>query len=157
MAKQLHSKRSEGKKSAAKIIAMHEDEDRQDVEQTILQQAEAAEKNSDLELAEKLYKRQMNEKAFNAFVYTRLMIIYRKQKQYKEELEIMNKGLQYFKAHQAKQITQKASNAVIKKLSNSLNKSLGLTDKKGNFLYEPEPIPTWKKRKATVEKKLKAL
>lgn len=156
MSKQLHSKKSEDKKSA-KVIAMHEDEDKQDVEQTVLQQAESAEKNDDLELAEKLYKKQMDQKAFNAFIYTRLMIIYRKQKQYKEELEVINKGLQHFKAHQVKQVTQKANNAAIKKLSNSLNKSLGLTDKKGNFLYEPEPIPTWKKRKTTVEKKLKAL
>ena len=61
----------------------------------------------------------------------------------------------HFKEYQEKQLSSKTKNAAIKKLSKSLNKSLGLTDKKGNFLYEPEPIPTWKKRKTTVEKKLK--
>ena len=83
------------------------------------------------------------------------MIIYRKQKKYKEELEIINKGLQHFKEHDAENAAKKKSSASIKKISNSLNKSLGLVDKKGNVVYEPEPIPTWKKRKTTVEKKLK--
>ena len=83
------------------------------------------------------------------------MIIYRKQKKYKEELDVINKALQHFKEYQDKKSSAKTKNAAINKLSKSLNKSLGLTDKKGNFLYEPEPVPTWKKRKATVEKKLK--
>ncbi len=135
---------------------MHDDDESiNDANQTILQQAEAAEKNNDLELAEKLYKKQMQQKTFNAQLYSRLMIIYRKQKKYKEELDIIDKGLNHFKESYAKQLTSKESNATIKKLSNSLNKSLGLTDKKGNFLYEPEPVPTWKKRRETVEKKLK--
>jgi tetratricopeptide (TPR) repeat protein len=144
------------KKAGAKVVDMRpKEDDAPDEAQTVLQQAATAEKNDDLELAEKLYKKQMKQKAFNAFVYTRLMIIYRKQKKYQEELEIINKGIQHFKEHQEKHSASKTSNAAIKKLSNSLNKSLGLTDKKGNFLYEPEPLPAWKKRKATVEKKLK--
>ena len=121
----------------------------------MLQQAAHAEKNNDLELAEKLYKKQLQQKAFNPSVYTRLMIVLRKQKKYKEELEIINKALQHFKDHTATRSTKKAGNTTIKKLSNSLNKSLGLIDKKGNAFYEPEPIPTWRKRKTTVEKKLK--
>lgn len=146
---------TEEKKSTAKVIPLHQDEDVYDEKQTTLQQAEAAEKNGDLQLAEKLYKQEINKKAFNASIYTRLMIIYRKQKKYREELEIIDKALQHFKEYQSKRTSSKTNNAAIKKLSSSLNKSLGLTDKKGNFLYEPEPIPTWKKRKTTVEKKLK--
>lgn len=142
-------------KSTAKVVPMRGNEDVSDDKQTTLQQAEAAQKSGDLESAEKLYKEQIKQKAFNASVYTRLMIIYRKQKKYKEELEIINTALQHFKENQSKKSSSKTNNASIKKLSNSLNKSLGLTDKKGNFLYEPEPIPTWKKRKVTVEKKLK--
>jgi tetratricopeptide (TPR) repeat protein len=157
MARDLKKEKTATKKTQAKVISMHRDDNDNvsDEKQTILQQAEAAEKNGDLELAEKLYKEQINQNAFNASVYTRLMIIYRKQKKYKEELQIINKALQHFKEHQEKQLSSKTSNAAIKKLSRSLNKSLGLIDKKGNALYEPEPIPTWKKRKATVEKKLK--
>ena len=154
MARQSTKEKKPTTKTQAKVIPLHRDDD--DAEkQTILQQAEAAEKNGDLALAEKLYKEQINQKTFNASVYTRLMIVYRKQKKYKEELEIINKALQHFKEYQNKKSSSKSSNAAIKKLSKSLNKSLGLIDKKGNALYEPEPIPTWKKRKVTVEKKLK--
>ena len=157
MARQSGKEKHATKKTEAKVIPIHRD-DNDDVygeKQTTLQQAEAAEKNDDLELAEKLYKEQMKQKAFNASVYTRLMIIYRKQKKYKEELDIINKALQHFKEYQDKKSSSKTNNASVKKLSKSLNKSLGLIDKKGNFLYEPEPVPTWKKRKITVEKKLK--
>jgi len=147
--------KQQNKENQAKIISLHDDENVVDEKQTVLQQAAEAEKKGDLNLAEKLYLQQMKLKTFNAFVYSRLMIIYRKQKKYKEELEIINKGLQYFKEHDAENAAKKKSSASIKKISNSLNKSLGLVDKKGNAVYEPEPIPTWKKRKTTVEKKLK--
>jgi tetratricopeptide (TPR) repeat protein len=155
MASQSRKEKHSIKKTQAKVIPLHRDDNDYDEKQTILQQAEAAEKNENLELAEKLYREQMKHKAFNASVYNRLMIIYRKQKKYKEELDIINKALQHFNEYQNKKSSAKTNNAAIKKLSKSLNKSLGLTDKKGNFLYEPEPVPTWKKRKATVEKKLK--
>ena len=155
MARKTKKKNEEEKKPSAKVVTMYKNDEHDIEKQTILQQAEAAEKSGDLELAEKLYSKEINKKAFNASVYTRLMIIYRKQKKYKEELGIINKALQHFKEYQNKKSSSKTNNAAIKKLSNSLNKSLGLTDKKGNFLYEPEPIPTWKKRKATVEKRLK--
>ena len=150
----MPNKKGAAKKAQAKVIPLHSEENVVDEKQTILQQAAAAEKNENLALAEKLYKKQMQLKAFNAFVYTRLMILYRKQKRYKEELAIINKGISHFAEHKAKQSSKKSSNAAIKKLSKSLNKSLGLTDNKGNFLFDPEPIATWKKRKITVEKKL---
>jgi tetratricopeptide (TPR) repeat protein len=155
MARQTKKKSHEEKKPTAKVVPMYKNDEHDIEKQTTLQQASAAEQNGELELAEKLYKQEINKNAFNASVYTRLMIIYRKQKKYKEELEIINKALKHFKEHQDKQLSSKTNNAAIKKLSKSLNKSLGLTDKKGNFLYEPEPIPTWKRRKTTVEKKLK--
>ncbi len=157
MAQHLHKKKSEDKKTEAKVIPIQANEDKNIEKQTVLQQAASAEKSDDLALAEKLYTKQIKQKAFNAFAYTRLMVIYRKLNRYKEELEIINKGLQHFKEHHTKQSALKVSNTAIKKLSNSLNKSLGLTDKKGNFLYEPEPLLTWKKRKITVEKKLKKI
>lgn len=155
MPRQSTKEKSQKKKSQAKVIAMYKNDESSIEKQTTLQQAAAAEKNGDLELAEELYKQEIDEKAFNASVYTRLMIVYRKQKKYKEELQLINKALQHFKEYNNNLSAHKLSNAAIKKLSKSLNKSLGLIDKKGNALYEPEPIPTWKKRKATVEKKLK--
>jgi tetratricopeptide (TPR) repeat protein len=154
MPKQTSKEETSTQKPAAKVIAMHSDKEI-DEKQTVLQQAAAAEKNDNLELAEQLYNKQIQQKAFNAQVYTRLMIVLRKQKKYKEELAVIDKALKHFKEDQEKRITSKTKNAVIKRLSKSLNKSLGLTDKKGNFLFEPEPIPAWRKRKTTVEKRLK--
>jgi hypothetical protein len=123
--------------------------------ETVLQQAEAAQKEDELEFAEELYKKQIDEKVFNAATYTRLMIVYRKQKKYKEELDLINKGLQHFKDYEMQKAKSKNTNAAIKKLSKGLNMSLGLVDKKGNLIYEPEPVTRWKKRKQTVEKKIK--
>jgi len=115
--------------------------------------AAAAEKNDDFVQAEKIYKKQIQLKAFDTAVYKRLMVIYRKQKRYKDELDIINKGLNHFDEYRKKQSSQKRINTSIKKLSQRLNKSLGLTNSRGKELYEPAPIPEWKKRKATVEKR----
>ncbi|HVX26281.1 MAG TPA: hypothetical protein VHB70_08060 [Parafilimonas sp.] len=155
MPRPSNKEKKQPKKTQAKVVALYKGNESRVEKQTTLQQAATSEKNGDIESAEKLYKQEIDEKAFNASVYTRLMIVYRKQKKYKEELQLINQAIQHFKEHQEKLSSNKTSNAAIKKLSKSLNKSLGLTDKKGNALYEPEPIPTWKKRKATVEKKLK--
>ena len=154
MPRQVHKAKS-SKKAEAKVVAMDADKEPVDVKQTLLQQAATAEKNDDLELAEELYKKQLDQKAFNEFIYKRLMIIYRKQKRYKEELDIINKGLEHFEEDRTNKLTEKNTSASVKRLSNSLNKSLGLTDNKGKLLYEPEPVPSWKKRKAIVQKKLK--
>ncbi|MFT4154579.1 hypothetical protein [Parafilimonas sp.] len=63
--------------------------------------------------------------------------------------------LKDFEKYRKLQSSQKTAGASIKKLSRRLNKSLGLTNNKGEELYEPPPVPEWKKRKATVEKRLK--
>ena len=42
----------------------------------------------------------------------------------------------------------------ISDISKKLNKAFHLVDKKGNSLYNPEPINRWQKRKEVVEKKI---
>lgn len=152
----MPAKKQKNKKaSKAKVVAMQQEEEVIDEKQTPLQQAAAAEKKDDLELAEKIYNKQIQLKSFNAAVYKRLMIIYRKQKRYKDELDLINKGLKHFDEYRKKQSSKKNINTNIKRISQRLNKSLGLTNSRGKELYEPAPIPEWKKRKATVEKRLK--
>lgn len=150
MAKQSR-KIKKTKSTKAKVIPLQNDH----VKETTLQQANAAEKDNELELAEQLYTKQLEDKAFNASVYSKLMTVYRKQKKYKEELQLINKGLKHFEDYQKEKSSAKKHSSSIKKISNSLSKSLGLTDKKGKSIFEPAPIPAWKKRKATVEKRLK--
>ncbi len=80
------------------------------------------------------------------------MKLYRKSKDYKKELAIINKALKAYRAYYKTQ--QPAYSKKIDELSARLNISLGLTDKKGSSLYEPEPLGKWNKRKIIVEKKL---
>lgn len=102
------------------------------------------------------YKEDVKNKVINALPYDRLMIHYRKEKNYPEELEIIKQGItnfkKYFAQHQRATVKKKKSS--IEELSRMINKSTGLTDKKGNELYLPEPLPKWIKRQATVEAKL---
>lgn len=114
-------KKQDKKPSTAKVVAMQHNDAVIDEKQTPLQQAAAAEKNDDFALAEKIYKKQIQLKVFDAAVYKRLMVIYRKQKRYKDELDIINKGLRHFDEYRKKQSSQKCINTSIKTLSQRLN------------------------------------
>lgn len=84
--------------------------------------------------------------------YDRLMIIYRKKKNYKSELRLINSGIKAFESFYK---SKKSGSKKIAEISNKLNRSFGFTDKKGNTLNDPQPIARWKKRKITVEKRIK--
>jgi hypothetical protein len=103
------------------------------------------------------YKADVKAGLINAAPYDRLMIHYRKEKNYAEELKVIKQGIasfkKYFAQHQRSAVKKKKSK--IEELSRMINKSTGLTDKKGNELYLPEPLPKWMKREAVVEAKLK--
>jgi tetratricopeptide (TPR) repeat protein len=122
----------------------------------LVKQAEEAEANEQFDKAAKLYKDAIAFEPSQEFPYDRLMIIYRKQKNYKEELKVINDGIKFFKEqHEQKQKELSGSNKKIVQLSNAFMKSAGLKDKKGKNIYYPEPIPKWEKRKSVVEKKFK--
>ncbi len=75
-------------------------------------------------------------------------------KQYKNELRIINAGIKAFE-NLYKTRSKHSRSMKVAEITNALLKSTGLTDKKGNHLYDPEPIGKWKKRKVVVEKKIK--
>jgi hypothetical protein len=83
--------------------------------------------------------------------YTRLMILYRKIKNYKKELAIIEKGIKIFKQMM---LPKKAAGKNVLSLSKKINKAFGLIDAKGNNVHIPEPIAKWEKRKEVVLKKL---
>lgn len=115
-----------------------------------LAEAKAAEAEDNLGDAITLYQEVLQQDELNELAYNRLMVIYRKQKETKKELAIINTALvNYQKFYKAQQRTTKT----ITTLSNKLNKAFGLTDKKGNSLYLPEPEATWQKRKELLIKK----
>jgi hypothetical protein len=87
------------------------------------------------------------------------MVIYRKQKAYKEELRVIKRGIQVFKEHGKKilqeNIASHKNKSQLVRLSNAFMKGAGLVDKKGNDTHVPEPINKWLKRQEVVEKKMK--
>jgi hypothetical protein len=122
----------------------------------ITDKAKKAEYEGDLKLASTLYEQVLKKYLTDEFPYNRLMIIYRKLKQYKDELRVINKGIKNFEEAYKKRIKKPfRKNSAAGKLSTAFMKSTGLIDKKGNAVYEPQPVARWKKRKLTVEKKLK--
>ncbi|HMK04572.1 MAG TPA: hypothetical protein VK489_10290 [Ferruginibacter sp.] len=85
--------------------------------------------------------------------YERLMVLYRQQKDYKKELHIINTAIKIFEdLYTAPKNKDKKVNTI----SNRLNKSLGLVDKKGKPFFEQKPLSTWRKRREIVLKKIKA-
>ena len=117
----------------------------------MLVKAETAEAEQDLDAAAQWYEKAIKADPLTEPAYNRLMILYRKNKNYKQELRVIKKGI---KAYQQFYKSRASKSKKIAEISNKLSLSVGLSDKKGNIAYEPEPIGKWKKRKAVVEKKL---
>jgi tetratricopeptide (TPR) repeat protein len=120
----------------------------------LIAEAKDAESADNLEAAVLLYEEAIKAEPVNESAYNRLMIIYRKQKEYRKELKVIKAAVKAYEQFYKSKSTHSKSRKIAE-ISNALLKSTGLADKKGNHLYEPEPIGTWKKRKLLVEKKLK--
>jgi len=112
-----------------------------------LEKARAAEKEGDLKSAANYYEKVRKVYPTDQNIYNRLMIIYRKLKEYKKELSIINAGIKNFTGLYN---SHKTSNKKIASLSRALLKSTGLVNKKGESVYEQEPIGKWKKRREVV-------
>lgn len=111
------------------------------------------EQNGELEKAALVYEKVIRESKLNQDAYDRLMIIYRKLKEYSKEAAVIKKAIHAFEDlydHDARKKPDKKVAA----LSKALNKMTGLADKKGQSLYDPEPLGKWKKRMKVVEKRL---
>lgn len=104
------------------------------------------EKNDELEDAAALYLRYLKKMPGNENVYSRLMIIYRKQKETKKELAIINQAIKTFEDIFKKEIRVSPSRKTIA-ISKRLIKSLGQNER--------EPLRKWKRRKMLLEKQLK--
>ncbi|HKZ67487.1 MAG TPA: hypothetical protein VJ111_14070 [Chitinophagaceae bacterium] len=120
-----------------------------------LSEAKELEQKGELEKATAAFKKVIKEDPVNAYAYDRLMIIYRKNKEYKKEKAVIIAAIKAFQ-----QFYKKASKSPVTKkitsLSNALMKATGLADKRGRPLYEKEPLGRWNTRKRVVEKKMKA-
>ncbi len=114
-------------------------------------QAMEAEK-TDPSSAIEIYNRILKTDPLQIPAYDRLMIIYRQEKNYKKELSVINSGIKTFEKFYKEQCVKRSKK--ITEISEKLNKAFHLVDKKGNALYNPEPIDRWQRRRETVEKKM---
>lgn len=117
--------------------------------------ARLAEQAGDLNKAIKLYEQNIRENYADEFAFERLMIIYRKQKEYKDELRVIKRGIELFEESMRDHLKQSLSRHIdgkkLEQISNAIMKKSGL--KKGE-LHFPDPIDKWIKRREIVEKKL---
>ena len=120
-----------------------------------IQLASQEEEKGNLEKAITYYEAAIKDGIADEVPYNRLMILYRKQKKLKDELRIINKGIKVFSGFYRKSSPKGGKGKKLSDLSEAFMKSAGLKDRKGNLLYQPEPIGKWMKRKEVVEKKLK--
>ena len=117
------------------------------------QQAMQMEKDGDLQKAIALYRQVIKNRPSNTLPYDRLMIIFRKKKEYNKELAVINAGIKAFQNlyHSSKH----TGNRKVTELSKAILRSTGLADKRGNPLFLREPVDRWSRRRELVERKLK--
>ena len=119
-----------------------------------IKQARTAEEEGNIEEATALYEKAIKQQPLLEQPYNRLMVIYRKEKKYKEELRVINKALDRFTKHYDKKKDSFKVPDKVARLSKALLKTIGQGGKAFNSNY-PQPVQKWLKRKNTVEKKLK--
>lgn len=117
-------------------------------------EARDAEQEGKLDKAIKLYEQNIKEDYADEFAFERLMIIYRKQKEYKHELRVINRGIELFQRNLREHLKQTLSRHIDgKKLEQLSNAILKKTGSKKQELHFPDPIDKWMKRREIVEEK----
>jgi len=120
----------------------------------LIEEDRNVEADGELEKAASIYEQAIRQHPMDEFPYNRLMIIYRKFKQPKNELRVIKKALEVYTAFYDKKLKPYTSNTKVGQLSKALLKSVTGSAKKTSYTSYPEPIPRWTLRKKAVEKKL---
>ena len=119
----------------------------------LIKEAREAEEEGEPNAAIELYEKAIRQKPVLEHPYNRLLVLYRKGKEYGKELKVINKALDVFRELYDKKKEAFSGSGKVAQLSKAILKTVG--GNKKDYHYYPEPIPKWMKRKAVVEKKLK--
>ena len=115
-----------------------------------------AEEAGDMNRAVRFYEQSIGEDYADKFAFERLMIIYRQQKEYKNELRVIKRGIEVFQKSMKERVkhslARRVSDKKLEQLSNAIIKISGQKKEEYHF---PDPIDKWLKRKEIVEKKIK--
>jgi len=118
-----------------------------------------AESSGQPALAIKLYEKEIARGYNDLLPYERLLVLYRKQKNYREELHVLNRGIdrlqQQLTEHQKELFFKKPQRNKLLRQSKALAQKLGLLNKKGDHILLPQPLEKWLNRKKIVQKKIK--
>ena len=107
-----------------------------------------------MKTAEKLYQKILKTYSDAYAAYDRLMVIYRKQKELKKELEVINLAIENFKSNYLeKQQDWIKKNETAAGLTRDLAISLGLMDKDGLPVVSDPMLIRWSKRKELLLKR----
>jgi len=118
--------------------------------------AKDAEEEGDVNKAVRFYEQNISEDHADKFAFERLMIIYRKQKEYKNELRVIKRGIEVFQQNMKERVKHSLARRVSDKKLEQLSQAiLNITGQKKEEHHFPDPIDKWLKRKQIVEKKLK--
>ena len=121
----------------------------------LLSKAKQLEKEGDLVGATAVYEKIIKKNPVNEYAYNRLMIIHRKNKEYKKEKTVLDAAIKAFHQFYSESLRLPAT-PKIKSLSKAILKATGLADKTtGKVIYEREPLYKWNKRRELVIKKIK--
>ena len=118
-----------------------------------------AEAGGQPDLAIRLYEKEIAGNCKNLAPDQRLLVLYRRQKKYKQELAVLKKGIQCVEeqlaGHKDALFSKKPQRNKIMRLSKALAQKIGLLDKKGKELLPPQPLEQWIRREQIVRKKIK--
>ena len=120
---------------------------------SLLERAQSLEKEGSADAAA-TYEKVIKAQPHNETAYDRLLIIYRKNKAFKKELAVLNAGIKAFEELYRDKVKRNPSSKMVK-ISKALLKLTGLSDKKGQPLYQREPIGKWTRRKQLLLAKIK--
>lgn len=132
---------------------VHSNKDTEVQDDDWLSQAVEHEEEGEWAEAARAYEKLLKKFPRNEKIFDRLMIMYRKLKDYQKELATIETAVKAFDIHKPKR--SGAADKKISRISNALLKATGLVNKKGENLYLPGPVGRWEKRKVTVLKRLR--
>lgn len=113
-----------------------------------LAQATELEKGGDLPAAAKIFLQVLGKTPGNYLAYDRLMVIYRKQKESKKELEIIDQAIKDFEeSYLTRQNNWIERNKAAADLTRALAISLGVMDKRGLPVASDPVLQKWLKRR----------
>ena len=122
-----------------------------------LARAKSLESEGEIDEAMEVYQQVLRNDPLNETAIGRLLVLYRRQKEYKKELALLKAAIGAYEAGQlAAQEAWRKKHQKAARISLSLARKLGGGGaKKGAAIYDDRLVTTWRKRKAAVMKRLK--